>query len=48
MPEPEYHLYRPKRSWVPEWLWRIVKYVAVYEPFMTLFTEPSNVDDWGR
>lgn len=44
----EMHLFRAKRRWVPEWLWRIVKHVAVWEPFTTLFTDPPNEEDWGK
>lgn len=44
----DYHMFRPKRAWVPEWLWSIVKHVAVWEPFTTLFTEPPNEEDWGK
>jgi hypothetical protein len=44
----DYHMFRPKRGWVPEWLWRIVKHVVRWEPFLTLFTEPENEDDWGK
>lgn len=48
MPEPDYHLFRAKRAWVPEWLWSIVKHVAVWDPFTTIFTEPPNEEDWGK
>lgn len=44
----EYHMFRPKRKWVPEWLWRIVKNVAIVEPFTTLFTEGPDERDWGK
>jgi hypothetical protein len=42
------HLFRPKRRWVPEWLWRLVRPVVVWEPFTTLFTEAPNEEDWGH
>ena len=44
----DYHMLRPKRAWVPEWLWRIVRPIVLWEPFTTLFTEPPNEDDWGK
>jgi len=41
-------LFRAKRAWVPEWLWHIVKHVALWQPFTWLFTEPPNEEDWGK
>ena len=43
-----YEMFRPKRRWCPEWLWRIVRPVVRWEPFLTLFTEPPDEEDWGR
>lgn len=44
----EYYMFRPKRAWCPEWLWRIVRPVVRWEPFLTLFTEPPDEEDWGK
>lgn len=44
----EYALFRRKRQWVPEWLWRLCKHVVLWEPFTTLLTEPPDEEDWGK
>lgn len=44
----DWYVFRPKRAWVPEWLWWLCRPVARFEPFLTLLTEPPNEEDWGK
>jgi hypothetical protein len=44
----DWHLYRAKRRWCPEWLWRLVRPLVLWEPLLSLFTEPPAEEDWGK
>ena len=44
----EFHLFRRKREWCPEWLWRLFRPVVLYPPFRQIFTESPSVEDWGK
>lgn len=38
----EFRMVAIKRSWVPEWLYRMFNWVIPYQPFRWIFTRPVN------
>lgn len=44
----EYALFRRKRAWVPEAVWRFFRPVVLYPPFRQLLTCAPSEEDWGK